>query len=37
MIFLGDAVVTITAEDHFGADTIAAFVVETLAVTPIAS
>lgn len=36
MIFLGDAVVTITAEDHFGADTIAAFVVETLAITPTA-
>lgn len=30
LIFLDDAVVTITAEDHFGADDIAAFAVETL-------
>lgn len=30
LIFAGDAVVTITADDHFGADRIAAFAVETL-------
>ena len=30
LIFAGDAVVTITAGDHFGADAMAAFVVETL-------
>jgi len=30
LIFLGDAVVTITADDHFGADAIAAFVAEEL-------
>lgn len=30
LIFSGDAVVTITADDHFGADAMAAFVVETL-------
>ncbi|QYG10724.1 serine hydrolase [Microbacterium sp. PAMC22086] len=30
LIFLDDAVVTITADDHFGADDIAAFAVETL-------
>lgn len=30
LIFLDDAVVTITADDHFGADAIAAFSVETL-------
>lgn len=31
VIFSGDAVVTITADDHFGADAMAAFVAETLA------
>lgn len=31
LIFAADAVVTITAGDHFGADAMAAFVVETLA------
>lgn len=30
LIFLDDAVVTITADDHFGADAIAAFAVEAL-------
>lgn len=30
LIFSGDAVVTITADDHFGADAIAAFAVEVL-------
>lgn len=30
LIFRGDAVVTITADDHFGADAVAAFVVDTL-------
>lgn len=30
LIFVGDAVVTITADDHFGADRMAAFVVETV-------
>lgn len=30
LIFSGDAVVTFTADDHFGADAMAAFVVETL-------
>ena len=30
LIFSGDAVVTITADDHFGADRIAQFIVETL-------
>lgn len=33
LIFLDDAVVTITADDHFGADDIAAFVVESLSST----
>ena len=33
LIFLDDAVVTITADDHFGADAIAAFAVETLIAT----
>ena len=30
VIFSGDAVVTITADDHFGADALAAFVAKTL-------
>jgi CubicO group peptidase (beta-lactamase class C family) len=32
LIFVGDAVVTVTAADHFGADALAAFVVEALEV-----